>query len=261
MNKAKFNYQILNPTKTRSLIFLHGFMGSLNDWEGIAPYLPEYKLILIDLPGHGESKLLGPNTTFEDLLEELHTFIQKLQLQAPSLVGYSMGGRIALSLACKFATLFSSLIIESANPGLKTKTERSYRLKHDLAISRKLLGDSLSFKAFLTEWYSAPLWGNIAKNLNFKKLLITKTKQDPKLLAAAISKYSVASQPNLWDELEKLKIPVLAIAGELDAKYSTIVKEMSEMSNNVQSVIIPNTGHNVHFGQPELYIEHLLTFL
>ncbi len=139
-----------NPSRP-PLVFLHGFLGCKEDWEEMIPHFEDnYRCIAIDVPGHGSSPYC------EDILSALKAEILHLCSEKPILIGYSMGGRIALQLrACA-----EKLIILSGHPGLKAQKEKEERLKSDQMWSEKLL--KIPFEEFFAQWYAQPVFQNLA---------------------------------------------------------------------------------------------------
>ncbi len=85
------------------LVFLHGFLGNSADWEAVLSYLPDCPCFGVDLPGHGSSPF---STTFD------------FDPPAPKfhLIGYSMGGRLALQYALRYPDRIAGLAIASRTP-------------------------------------------------------------------------------------------------------------------------------------------------
>ena len=118
------------------LLLLHGFMGSSQDFAALLPSLAKhFYCILPDLPGHGETLTITGFYTFEHTAQALLALLDHLGISQSHLLGYSMGGRLALYLVCYFPERFRRVVLESASPGLKTVNERQERVKKDEAKS------------------------------------------------------------------------------------------------------------------------------
>ena len=111
------------------LIFLHGFLGSHQDWLQVARvFSQEYYCILPDLPGHGDNQLtITPQLNFKYLNKGLLKLIDDLELKKPVLIGYSLGGRTALNFASNHTDKLRALVLESTSPGISSPTEREQR--------------------------------------------------------------------------------------------------------------------------------------
>ena len=77
----------------------------------------------------------------------------------------------------------------------------------------------------------------------------------------ALRQMGTGTQPSLWLEMDKIKNPVLFIAGEKDEKFKALAYEMSDLCERAEISIIKNCGHNVHFEQPLEFYEQLYNFL
>ncbi|MBI5353565.1 MAG: 2-succinyl-6-hydroxy-2,4-cyclohexadiene-1-carboxylate synthase [Chloroflexi bacterium] len=245
-----------NP-KNPPLVFLHGFLGSGKSWRDIAETFSEnYFCILPDLPGHGENTKLDLNSTinFDYLTNWLSQLLDEIPAPKIHLIGYSLGGRAALTFACRYPERILSLTLESASPGIVDLDERTHRIDEDSARAESILKDGMS--AFVDKWYRMPLFASL--NSNPEKLSAIKeaaSRNDPRWMAKVIRELSPGLQTPLWDSLAKLSFPILLIAGEKDEKYVQVIKKMSERIPSAQKNIVSEAGHNVHAEQPEKYIE------
>lgn len=245
-----------NP-KNPPLVFLHGFLGSGQSWLNIAQsFSGNYFCLLPDLIGHGENIKLDINSPLNfDVLTEW--FLQLLdEIHAPKihLVGYSLGGRVALAFASRYPERIATLTLESAGAGIIDPSERARRLDEDSARAESILKDGMS--AFVERWYRMPLFASL--NSHPEKLFSIKEsakQNDPRWMAKVIRELSPALQTPLWDSLPNLSFPILLIAGEKDEKYVQVIHKMAKMIPNCEHVIMPEAGHNVHAEQPEKYIE------
>ena len=88
------------PSDGRPVVCLHGFLGRGSDWEALAPRLGDVCLYALDLPGHGEA-IGAPRTAsvFETAAASVMATLDAAGLGRVPLVGYSMGGRLALYLS------------------------------------------------------------------------------------------------------------------------------------------------------------------
>ncbi|MGB3557953.1 MAG: 2-succinyl-6-hydroxy-2,4-cyclohexadiene-1-carboxylate synthase [Geitlerinemataceae cyanobacterium] len=246
-----------NPRKS-PLLWLHGFMGSCREFEPAIDLLKsEFYCIRIDLPGHGKTKWSG-NYSMERTARAIVQFVDEQQLSAIDLVGYSMGGRIALHLALNFPEKFPVAILESASPGLKTVSERQSRSQQDADLADRL---EMDFPQFLKMWYDRPLFASFAQQKNFDKILVQRWQNSPTELAKALRGLSTGEQPSGWQNLPLHRHPLLLLAGEFDRKFIAINQAMSELLPTAQLQIIPDAGHVVHVEQPIAFANRIAAFL
>ena len=229
------------------VLFLHGFMGSSADWRGVAAAIEDRAFCLaLDLPGHGASLGLAPEAyTMEGTARAVVRTLDELGARRPVVVGYSMGGRLALYLALRYPDRCAGLFLESATPGLEDARERQARRQADEEKAKRLW--SGDFETFLKDWYRRPLFAPLARDVGLlQRTIEARKRNDPRELARSLRGVGAGSQPSLWEELEGLAVPTLAVAGELDGKYAGISARMASITPKVEPVVIPGVGHNAH---------------
>lgn len=249
------NYVSRGGPEFPAILLLHGFMGSAADWDHVAGTLSEdFFCIIPDLPGHGGSVGLPDETyTIEGAARAVVGLMDELGIEKAALAGYSMGGRLALYLTLRYPEQCAGLFLESASPGIKSAEELANRRDADEAKAARL--ESGDFEAFLRDWYRKPLFASLARREGMVEALIEdRRSNDPRELACSLRGMGTGSQPSLWEELTGLRVSTLASAGELDAKFVGIVREMAERSPRISVEVIPSAGHNVRLEAPEAYL-------
>jgi 2-succinyl-6-hydroxy-2,4-cyclohexadiene-1-carboxylate synthase len=243
-----------------AVVFLHGFMGAGNAWDEVAAALePDFTCITVDLPGHGQSPIAGP-PAMDAAIEAVAEAVQCSGIDRYALVGYSMGGRVALSLARRFPERVGRLVLESASPGLVTANECAVRRVSDERLAQKLESDD--FAAFLDRWYGMPMFSSLRTHgKRFEALVARRLRNDPRKLATALRGLSVGNQPSLWEDLRRMDLPMLLIAGQEDAKYCRIVRQMADRCPSATVEAVPRCGHNVHFEDPGGFVARVRRFL
>jgi 2-succinyl-6-hydroxy-2,4-cyclohexadiene-1-carboxylate synthase len=236
-----------------AVVFLHGFLGARQDWEDIARELSsQYFCVAMDLPGHGGANQLP--ASFDSAADALAATLRILQIQSCTLIGYSMGARMALYFASRHPELCESLILESGSPGLETETERSERRKQDELKAQEL--ENTDLREFLRRWYAQPLFATLAKDSTSLELTLQKRlKNDPAGLAASLRGMGTGRQPSLWEKLPEIQPPIHLIVGEQDAKFVGIAMRMTTACKQAWVSVIPGAGHNVHLEAPVAYLQ------
>lgn len=259
----ELHYQAHGRSDSPAILFLHGFMGSSSDWAKVAgPLAEEYYCLCVDLPGHGRTiDLPDPKWyTMSGAAELLLNLFTNEGLDNAHLVGYSMGGRTALYFAAHQPSRCRRLVLESASPGLEKESDRLERRGVDEARAQRL--ESEDFLEFLEEWYAQPLFATYRERPDLLRLMIaTRRVNEPLELARSLRGMGTGRQPSLWDRLDGLDMPVLAVAGALDGKYVEIARRMDVLMPNVHTAIIPHAGHNVHAEKPEIFVDIIRDFL
>ena len=232
------------PTRAAPpLLFVHGFLGEAADWHRLRGLLPpEVASDCFELPGHGTAPPLTdtPADWFPDAARRLSLACRK-QPALPVVVGYSMGGRLALYTAVRHPGAASGLVVLGADPGIGDAALRAERGARD----------EPAFAAWLRRWYAAPLFGALNRHPAFAALLKRRLRQRPGSLAAALRGLSVSRQPALWHALQALTIPALFIAGAEDAKYRAVAGRIAELGSPWQAAVCPDAAHAAHIEQPE----------
>jgi len=252
--------------KKPAVLFLHGFLGNGADWRAVTAGLEQqFDCIALDLPGHGSAPPAS-GLTFEAVAVDVLRQLSARGIARCAVVGYSMGGRLALYLAATRPTRFDRVVLESASPGLKTKGARHQRRENDERLARRLdamaCDDRGAFRTFLKAWYDQPLFASLRGCPERRAQLIERRLDNtPESLAAALRCLSTGAQRSLWKDLSSYTTPTLLIVGEWDRKYRMIAEEMSEQCPTIAVEVFSSCGHNVHFENPGGYTTALRAFL
>jgi 2-succinyl-6-hydroxy-2,4-cyclohexadiene-1-carboxylate synthase len=251
-----------SETSLPRILFLHGFLGSGSDWVPIARQLEnDYCCILVDLPGHGESDIEtdgNPDLFFTETVDALAEELSRSADSEPCfLVGYSMGGRIALSLLLRHPELFEKAIILSASPGLRTEEERLSRRESDEGVARKI---ERNFDGFIKAWYEQPLFATLKSHPLFHEIESERKINNPAHLASALRLLGTGCQPSVWEELHKNKVPIQFFVGEKDLKFVEIGCQMVNLCPDSNLEIFPECGHTLHVENRELFLDRLKAF-
>jgi 2-succinyl-6-hydroxy-2,4-cyclohexadiene-1-carboxylate synthase len=236
--------------KRPTLLLLHGFLGSPDDWQGVVAALPEIHCIAPALPGHAGSPV-PKGLSHESVVDFLLQYLDDKGIARCSVLGYSMGGRIAMQLALRSPQRVQLLIAESANPGIEDEALRRARAAQDDALATQLAESD--FADFLQGWYSQPLFATLSPA---QRDTLLRRQGIPVALAAALRALSVGRQESLGPRLTSLTCPVHFIVGQKDAKYCRIAESATSSCH-----IVPGAGHNVHLEKPEAFLALLKELL
>lgn len=266
VDEVKFfvNKEPSNKSK-KTVVFLHGFTGSSLDWNFLMDKLPsEFEPITIDLLGHGKTS--SPKSlkkySVQSQIELLDKIFKKLNIVKPILVGYSMGGRLALSYLFSYPQNVEAVILESTSFGLKTKAEKEERIKSDKILANKIMSSSI--KEFIDYWMNFPLFYSQKKlPLQIRNEQTENKKRINNVigLTNSLLGFGTGRMDNYFNELEKIKIKTLLLTGSIDSKFTEIAKEANNLLPNSNHEIIRDAGHNVHLEKPEEFLKLLNSFL
>ncbi len=225
--------------------------------------LPDAAWSCPDLPGHGTAGKLACKPG--QVMEFIEEHAAALELTAKDfrkiLLGYSMGGRAALLHACQFPKKWSALVLISSNPGIEGEAERKARREADEALAAQIMEDGVT--AFVEKWQEQPLIRS-QKNINadwYAAMQHTRRQHQAQGLAVSLAEFGQGNCPNLWPQLEVLKMPVLLISGSEDEKYTAIASRMHAIIPNSKHVAVANAGHMPHLERPKQTAKALRAFI
>lgn len=247
-----------------AILLLHGFSGDHRIWKRLTSRLrADYQTIALDLLGHGASDAPAERARYSmaAVAADIINLLDQLDCDCCHLLGYSMGGRLALYLALRHPRRFQSLVLESASAGLASAKERAARRRRDNELAAQIEARGIDW--FVSHWEDLPLWAS-QKRLP-PTVLRTQREQRrrnrPIGLANSLRGLGSGTQPSLWQELARLRLPVQLIVGEDDDKFRRINQSMLERLTRARLALLPAAGHNTHLEAPAAFEELLLSFL
>lgn len=251
-------------THLRNILFIHGFTGSSHDWENIIERLPEnFNYYSIDLIGHGNSDSPSDNKLYNaaSIVNQLEEFISKIINDRIILIGYSIGGRAALSYSVKYPEMIEGLILESTTAGIKDENERRERLKKDQEIAVYI--DKHSIDEFIEYWMEMDIFNTQKRfsNSKLEEIKNSKLNNSKVGLSNFLRGFGTGQMPILYDQLNNIKAKTLLITGDLDEKFRLINNEMVSLFASAYHISIKNSGHNTHLEAPEAFVKTVSNFL
>ncbi|MBF0495621.1 MAG: 2-succinyl-6-hydroxy-2,4-cyclohexadiene-1-carboxylate synthase [Deltaproteobacteria bacterium] len=262
MSEDYRHYQRHGRDDKPHVLMLHGFLGSGEDWaEVIQRLLPDASCLTVDLPGHGRTRIRTGDEayTLAGAAAGLVQLLDDLALPPVTLVGYSMGGRLALYLALTYPERFTGLVLESASPGLADPIERQARQERDERLAEEL--ESQGLEEFLKHWYDQPLFNSLKQHPRFVDLCRRRMNNIPAELVKSLRWMGVGRQPSLWEDLGRISLPLLVVVGERDVKFRDLAAQMVARQPAARLAVISGSGHNVHFEKPDEMAEQIKNFI
>ena len=172
-----------------------------------------------------------------------------------ALLGYSMGGRLALHSLLENDHPWQAAIIISAHPGLESPAERETRRAADTEwATRALTGD---WQGFLDAWNAQPILGGNLRDSSSSGSLVMRRRE----IARSFVDWSLGAQDPLWERLHEIKIPVLWVAGEEDPKFLELAERAVSRIPRARLAIAPLSGHRVPWEAEPWLAEHVAHFL
>jgi len=229
----------------RDVVLLHGFTHTGASWNPVVAALGEsYRSFAPDIRGHGSAAWRAP-VTLEAVLDDLAAL-------APTrftLVGYSMGGRIALhaALAPALQGRIDGLVLIGASPGIATAAEREARRAADERLADEV--DRMTIEQFAERWARTPVLAGqparVAAAVHADRL-----RNQPAALAGALRGLGTGALPSVWSRLSEIRTPAALIVGDRDQKFGTIAAEMALELPDASVAVVQGAGHAVHLESP-----------
>jgi 2-succinyl-6-hydroxy-2,4-cyclohexadiene-1-carboxylate synthase len=269
--KLKFSDTYLNVNvpadfkkSSRNLFFLHGFTGSSEDWNEVLPGIDNrLNKVTYDLLGHGQSDF--PNDpslySWEFHVEQLNKIINYFTDDKIILLGYSMGGRIALCYTFTYPERVLGLILESTSPGIKNKKQREKRIKDDEELAKFI--STHPIEDFIELWLNKEIFGTLLRFSDSKRKAIKKSKLKNNRIGLSNNLYgfSTGKMPYFYNQFKTLIPRTLLLTGDLDSKFTSLNKSIAAKLPSAEHKIIRNSGHTIHFEEPVKFVNAVNDFL
>jgi 2-succinyl-6-hydroxy-2,4-cyclohexadiene-1-carboxylate synthase len=235
------------------LLLLHGFTGSSRVWDDVRPDLMRSATVItLDLIGHGRSAAPADAARYslERAAEDVLALLDWLGLLEVNLLGYSMGGRVALHFATRHPRRVRTLTMESASPGIEDPAQRQLRLESDNALAVRIL--EVGLEEFAAEWEQQPLLalGSHVSEIVRERQHALRLAHTPLGLANSLRGMGAGQQQPLWSRLAELNMPVTLIVGESDFRYRAIAVRMCAALPSAHLLVVQHAGHTVHVDAP-----------
>jgi 2-succinyl-6-hydroxy-2,4-cyclohexadiene-1-carboxylate synthase len=210
------------------VLFIPGFMQRGDAWRPVAELLPErYPSTMLD---HGEH-------SFEGRLREIEGS------GASVLVGYSLGGRLALRAALRSPESYRALVLVGTTAGIEEGPLRVARAEADEKLASWM--EAMPMEDIVGLWERQPLFADQSDAL-VEAQRPGRLSQDPRSLALLLRTAGQGTLEPVWHELRSLELPLLAIAGARDDGYSRAAKRIASTAPNGRAAIVENAGHAPH---------------
>jgi 2-succinyl-6-hydroxy-2,4-cyclohexadiene-1-carboxylate synthase len=248
-------------TSALDIVALHGFTGSGADFDVLRHHAPDWSWHTPDLPGHGRHPASLPADATVSVAVSHVCRVADECSPSPVLVGYSMGGRVALQAAVRHSERWRALILVGATPGIADPQQAADRRAADEQLARQI--ELHGPRPFLDGWSQLPL---IASQRNMPQPWRDQREQRQRQLrgdglSASLRGMGTGSMPAVWHRLSELSMPVLLVTGELDEKFRTIADAMVGQLPDATHVVIPNVGHAACLESPVAFLAATRSFL
>jgi 2-succinyl-6-hydroxy-2,4-cyclohexadiene-1-carboxylate synthase len=241
---------------------LHGFTQSGRSWRELISHMPEgWKWIVPDLRGHGRTITTpGAPCSMDACTEDLIALWEELDLGRTHLVGYSMGGRLALHVAARRPERLLSLLTIGAHAGLDEEA-RAGRRQGDEALAERIENDGI--ESFVDHWGSLPLFAGLQRRGQgyVAQLRAERLQNHVAGLACSLRGMGAGVMEPLWDDLGRVAVPCTFVAGQLDHGYVASARRLATTVPHGQVEIVLRAGHAVHQERPDAFARVLTNHL
>ena len=232
---------------------IHGNFQTTKVWQSLEDRL---KAEISDLEVVAEDLYAKQFVGFDDWTED---FCNRVESEANGeksiLLGYSLGGRLALHACLARPDLWSGVIVVSGDPGSNDPDEKKLQLEKDKRWAERFRSEPI--ESLLAEWDDLPVFCSISNSVprNPEELDAEKT-------ARLFDLFSKGRQRDLLPELSKLQAPpVLYLSGEKDEKYGELGEKLAASCPIVRHRVIPQAGHRIPWENPYSFVEAVLEFM
>ena len=235
---------------------LHGALGMAADWRGLAKRLAAAQIgsRAVDLWRFLEGREL-PLAEFGAALNA-DALGERARAGGRALLGYSLGGRLALHALLEAGHPWQAAVIVSAHAGLGDAAERAARRAEDAAWAARALAGN--WQEFFQAWTAQPVLHTSApRDPQAAARLVMRRRE----IARSFVDWSLGAQAPLWDRLHEIQIPVLWVAGENDAKFRALAERAVAMLPRATLAIAPGAGHRVPWEAEAWLAERVAGFL
>jgi 2-succinyl-6-hydroxy-2,4-cyclohexadiene-1-carboxylate synthase len=214
-----------------------------------------YTVVRLCLPGH------HPADTGCTSFDDAALFVAaSLRAADPprTLLGYSLGGRLALHTALRYPDLVESLILESATAGIENDEERQTRKAADDQLAQDIRIKGLDW--FVEYWANIPLFESqqrLPTNVRDEQRRI-RLNHSPEGLAQSLEKMGAGVMLPMWKRLHTLTCPVHLITGALDVRYTQLAQRMQAAMPHARHTSIADAGHTPHLEAAQPYLRAVL---
>ncbi len=226
------------------LVLIHGFTQTGRSWRKIAPALAaDREVVMVDAPGHA-----GSSHVVANLWSGAHCIADAAGDGV--YLGYSMGARFAMITALTRPSAVEALVLLGVHPGIEDATERAARAAADDRLAAGIERDGID--AFLDGWLAQPLFASLPRDAADVE---DRRRNTPAGLASSLRYAGTGRQEPVWDRVHNIKVPVLVLAGEHDAKFAALGRRLAAaIGANATFAVVPGAGHAAHLEQPDAFV-------
>ena len=240
-------------SETMKIHYIHGNLQTEHVW---GPSIEKFHTLGTAFSHLPENLYQEPYEGFDHWTEQ---FCRKVARESGNgksvLIGYSLGGRLAMHACLARPELWIGVVVVSADTGMHCPEQKKQQLSKDLAWARRIRTGCTD--DFIAEWDRQSVFCGLP-NASPRN----PTSLDPDSTAHLFDIFSKGRQRDLLPELRRLKNPpILSISGALDNKYTQISQQLDQSTETVRHALVPNAGHRVPWENPDSFCEIVIQFI
>ena len=257
------------PVDAPAVIVLHGFTGSGAAMAPLTRRLaaagspgPALRVIAPDQVGHGDSEAPEDLGSYRvaAMADQVVALADALGCETFHLVGYSMGGRVALTVGCTASERLRSLTLIGASAGIADPAERRRREQVDAARAERILAD---FEAFVDGWMTDPLFAGQAAlgDEHLRAARAQRLASQPEGLARSLAAGGTGAMEPLHERLVDCGVPTLLVIGAHDSKFCAIAEQLAAALPRAAVALVDGAGHAAHLERPDATAAEIAGFI
>lgn len=239
----------------KTLVFLHGFTESGKIWKNFAKKLvKEFRVIIIDLPGHGKSDGIGKIHTMEMMADLVASVLKVRKVSRCLMIGHSMGGYVTLAFAGKYPGMLKGFCLFHSHSYADTSEERENRERTIRLVEENKF-------SFVTQFIPTlfPVETRTKYSGEINQLIRRSEKMEKENIIAALEGMKERYDQTLV--LKTTSLPVLFILGLKDSRAPlSRLWEMISLPAHSETLILRETGHMGYIEEPRKTLEALKGF-
>ncbi len=252
---AKWKYQDINPNKQEVILLVHGHPFDHTMWKYQLEALADFRLILPDLKGYGESDFDFQKIFIEEQALDLAILLDELAIEKVHLMGLSMGGQIILEFNRLFPHRVNSLIISASLPNAESAESYQNRLK--LADEISEIGMLEYTKKDIHKYINL----DVLKKESDAYIHLFKMMSETTVKGAVASHKGRAERRDNTNYVQNIMVPTLVIAAEKDYFFTVDrIKSFAEKIPNAEFEMIEKSGHLPNLEHPEIFNKLISNF-
>lgn len=241
----------------RPVVLIHGVGLDKQMWGGqLVGLSSQYQVIAYDMLGHGDSAKPSPNACLKEYAGQLKELLDHLQLDAVTVIGFSMGGLVARAFALHHPNYLSGLVILNSVFN-RTEAQRSGVQARTAEVERK--GPAANVESALKRWFSEEYAASSPAQIEAVRDTVLSNDHHGYLKTYQL----FASEDNyMADQLGQIEVPTLVMTGELDpGSTPQMARDMAALIPQAEAEVLIDQRHMMPMESPKMVNDKLQAFL